>query len=129
MLVYGKSPILGDFNLTLLDFGIIKFFDPAALQTYQMVMVSAARKFKHRFATFKMVALKQSSLLELGKYPVDSGKTDILALADQCSVNIFRRKVPYGAALEQAQYSKARSVAFKPMVLRSFGLLIAMSIR
>lgn len=32
--MYGKATILGDFNLTLLDFGIVKFFDPATLQAY-----------------------------------------------------------------------------------------------
>ena len=42
--MYGKSTILGDFYLTFLDLGIVKFLDPAALQAYQMVVVRGARR-------------------------------------------------------------------------------------
>jgi len=106
--MYGKAAILGNFDLTFLDFGIVEFFDPTALQTYQMVMMSAARKLKNRFATFEMVALKQSRLFELRQYPVDGGETDILAFTNQCLINILCRKMPHRTALEQAQYSKTR---------------------
>ncbi len=106
--MYGKAAILGNFDLTFLDFGIVEFFNPAALQTYQMVMMSGARKLKNRFATFEMVALKQSRLFELRQYPVDGGETDILAFTNQCLVNVLCRKVPHRTALEQAQYSKTR---------------------
>lgn len=111
--MYDKAAILGDFNLTLLDFGIVKFFDPATLQAYQMVVMSGACKLKNCFAAFKMVALKQSRLFELCQYPIDGGKTDVLAFTNQCSVNIFRRKMPYRTALEQAQYSKSRQGGFQ----------------
>ena len=111
--MYGKATILGDFNLTLLDFGIVKFFDPATLQAYQMVVMRGACKLKNCFATFKMVALKQSCLFELCQYPIDGGKTDILAFTNQCSVNIFCRKMSHRTALEQAQYSKSRQSGFQ----------------
>ena len=81
--MYGEPSILGDFDLTFLDFGVIKFLHPAALQADQVVVVSAAGKFKHRLATFEMVALEQSGLFKLGKYPIHGGKTDVLALTDQ----------------------------------------------
>ena len=103
-----KPRSLANFILTFLDFGVVKFFHPAALQANQMVMVSAAGKFKHGLAAFEMVALEQSCLLELGQNPVYGGKANILPFTDQCSVNILRREVSYGAALEQAQYSKPR---------------------
>lgn len=89
--MYGKAAILGNFDLTFLDFGIVEFFDPTALQTYQMVMMSAACKLKNCFATFEMVALKQSRLFELRQYPIDGGETDILAFTNQCLVNILCR--------------------------------------
>jgi outer membrane protein assembly factor BamE len=104
--MYGEAAILGNFDLTFLDFGIVEFFDQTALQTYQMVMMSGARKLKNRFATFEMVALKQPRLFELRQHPVDGGETDIFALTNQGLVNILCRKVPYSTALEQAQYSK-----------------------
>ena len=111
--MYGKATILGDFNLTLLDFGIVKFFDPATLQAHQMVVMSGACKLKNCFATFKMVALKQSRLFELRQYAIDGGKTDILAFTNQCSVNIFCRKMPHRTTLEQAQYSKSWQGGFQ----------------
>jgi hypothetical protein len=73
-----------------------------------VVMVRAAGEFKHGFAAFKMVALKQSGLLELGEHPVDSGKTDVLAFADQRSINILRGEMAHRAALEQAKDSEPR---------------------
>ena len=89
--MYGEATILGNSNLTLLNFRIIEFFYATALQAYQMVVVTAAGKFKHRLATLKMVAFKQTRLLELCQHPIDCGKTDILTFTDECSVNIFRR--------------------------------------
>src|SRR6185312_10980538 len=104
MLMYGKSAFAGNLNLTLLDFSVIKFFHPAALQADQMVMMSVAGKLKHCLAAFKMVALEQPGLFKLGQYPVDRGQTDIIAFADERSVNIFRREMPNRTAFEQAQY-------------------------
>jgi hypothetical protein len=92
--------------LTFLDFRVIKFFDPAALQAHQVVMVRAAGEFKYGFAAFKVVALKQSGLLKLSEYPVDGGKTDVLAFIDQCSINVLRGEMAHGAALKQVQDSE-----------------------
>ncbi len=87
--MYDKAAILGNFDLTFLDFGVVEFFDPTALETYQMVMMSGARKLKNRFATLEMVAFEQSRLLELRQYPVDGGETNILAFTNQRLVNIL----------------------------------------
>ena len=108
MFVYGKSTILGNFYLPLLDFGVIEFFHPAALQADQMIVVSAAGELEHGLAAFKMVPLKQPRLFELGEYPIYGGKTDVLAFVDEGSINIFGGEMAHRAALEQAQYSKPR---------------------
>lgn len=106
--MYGKAAILGNFNLTFFNFSIVKFFNPAALQAYQMIVVSSACQLKNCFAAFKMVAFKQSCLFELRQHPINSGKTNILAFTDQCFINVLCRKMSHRAALEQAQYSKPR---------------------
>lgn len=80
--MYDKAAILGDFNLALLDFRVVKFFHTAALQAYQMIMVGAACQLKYGLAPFKMVALEQPCLFELRQYPIDCGKSDIFAFAD-----------------------------------------------
>jgi len=120
MLMYGKSAFAGNLNLTLLDFSVIKFFHSAALQANQMVMMGVAGQLKHCLAAFKMVALEQPGLFKLGQYPVDRGQTDIIAFADERSVNIFRGEMPNRTAFEQAQYSKARQRS-----LQAHGLKIA----
>ena len=106
--MYGKASIFGDSNLTPLDFSVVKFFHSAALQANQMVMVSAAGKFKHCLAAFKVVAFEQSRLLELGQHPVHGGKANVLPFSDEGSVNILGREMTHRAAFEQAEYSKAR---------------------
>lgn len=47
-----------------------------------MVMMSGACKLKDCFATFEMMAFKQSRL-ELRQYPVDGGASDILIFTNQ----------------------------------------------
>lgn len=105
--MYGKASIFGNFNLTLLDFSVVKFFHSAALQANQMVVVTVAGKFKHCLAAFEVVAFEQSCLLELGQHPVYGGKADVLPFSDEGSVNILGREMAYRAAFKQAEYSKA----------------------
>jgi len=72
-----KTMLLSNFNLTFLNFGIEEFFDLAAIQTHQMVMVRAFIELENGLASFEMIALQQTGLLELGQYPVDGCQTDI----------------------------------------------------
>ncbi|SCX37785.1 hypothetical protein SAMN05720354_101183 [Nitrosospira sp. Nsp1] len=106
--MYGKASIFGDFDLTPLDFSVVKFFHPAALQANQVVVVSVAGKFEHCLATLEMVTFEQPRLLELGQHPVHSGETDIFPFPDEGSVNILGREMAHRAAFEQTEYSKAR---------------------
>jgi hypothetical protein len=106
--MYGEASIFGDFDLTSLYFGVVKFFHSTALQANQVVVVRAAGKFKHRLAAFEVVAFEQSRLLELGQHPVHCGEANVLPVSDERSVNILSREMAYRAAFEQAEYSKAR---------------------
>ena len=80
--MYGETAVFGDFDLALLDFSVVEFFHSTTLQTYQVVMVNSTCKLKHRLAAFKMVALQQSSLFELGQHPINSGKSDVFIFTD-----------------------------------------------
>jgi purine nucleoside phosphorylase len=106
--MYGEASIFGDSDLASLDFGVVKFFHPTALQANQVIVVSAAGKLKHGLAAFEVVAFEQSRLLELRQHPVHGGETDVLPLSDERSVNILGREMAYRAAFKQAEYSKAR---------------------
>jgi hypothetical protein len=80
--MYRKASILRNLVLALFDFRIVEFLHPAALQAYQMVMVSTTCQFEHGLATFEMMPLKQSCLLELGQNAVYGSEADILSFID-----------------------------------------------
>ena len=77
MLGQGEALFLGDGPLTLLDLAVAEFFDQAAVQADQMIMVAALIELKHRLARFKMAAGQNARLLKLRKHPIDRRQTDI----------------------------------------------------
>src|SRR3954447_6613975 len=60
-----KAACLGNALLTLFYFFVKKFFDPAAIQANQMVVVRAFIQFEHCFAGFEMIAMQQAGLFKL----------------------------------------------------------------
>src|SRR5437016_5074340 len=76
MLVDREAAVLRDFVLTLLDFGIVEFFDSAALQTDQVIVVSALVQLEHRFARLEVMTHQQAGLLEIA----GSGHGDCLLI-------------------------------------------------
>jgi hypothetical protein len=95
-----ETTIFGNPGLPFFDFGIVKFFNPSTLQAYQMVVVGGAGKFKNSFSPFKMVALQQASLLELGEHAIYGCETDVFSLTDECLVDIFRGQMAHGTAFK-----------------------------
>ena len=103
MLADFKATLPGDILLALLDLGIVKLFDLAALQADQVIVVSPLVEFKDSLAGFKKMSLQQACLLELCQHAVDSGQSDIHILADQVAIDIFRSHVPSLASLVFAE--------------------------
>lgn len=94
--------------LALLDFGIIKLFNLAAIEAHQMVVVRAFVEFKDRLAAFKMVAVQDFSLLKLGQYAIDRRQADIELVVEQNFINIFGGEMTHWAILKNLQNFKAR---------------------
>lgn len=82
---------LGDFVLAFFDAGVEEFFDFAAVQADDVVVVVAAIDFVNGFVRLEMVAQQQSGLLELGEDAVDGRQTDVEAVVFQAAVNILCR--------------------------------------
>ena len=108
MLVNGKTTILGNLDLTLLYFSIVKLFHSSALETDQMIVMAVTGEFEYGLPAFEVVALEQACLFELSQHAVYRGQTDVFPLTDQGSINILSREMADRAAFKQTKYSKAR---------------------
>ncbi len=55
-----------------------ELFDPAAVQTDNMIVMSAMVDFENRHSVFEVVPGHQARRLELGEHPVHRGEADVL---------------------------------------------------
>jgi len=108
MVLQHEPTLARDLLLTILDLGVIELFDPAALQTDQMIVVSTLVDFEDRLARFEIAAAKNSGLLELRQHPVDSSEADLDVIIDQNAIDILGAHVPLPATLENFQDLQAR---------------------
>ncbi|MBB3212871.1 hypothetical protein FHW67_002159 [Herbaspirillum sp. Sphag1AN] len=92
--------LLSDLNLTFLDFSIEELFHPAAVKTNQMVVVRSFVELEHSFTSFKMIALQEAGLLELGQYAVNRCQSDIKIVGQQNFIDIFCTQMPDFSVLE-----------------------------
>ena len=74
-----KPQSLGDDPLSPFDFLIAEFLNPAAIQTKHVIVVSALIDFKHRLATFKVIAFHQPGCFKLSQHPVHGRQSNFLA--------------------------------------------------
>lgn len=74
---------LCNFILAFFDDVIAEFFDSAAFDTDDVIMVLAAIQLENRIASLEMMTFDQSCSLELGQDPIYRGQTDFLAFAEQ----------------------------------------------
>ena len=109
----------GDGLLTLLDFGVEKFFHFPAFGANQVVMVLAFVQLINGFATFKMAATQNAGLLELGQDPVNRGQTNVGVLQQQGSEDLLGAQMPLFAALKQLQNFESGQGGFQPGVFES----------
>lgn len=77
MVVDIESAVFGNLGLPLLDFRIVELFDLAALQAYQMIVVTAFIQFEYCLAAFEVVAHQQSRLFELRQDTVHRGQANV----------------------------------------------------
>lgn len=108
----------GGFLLKTLDFGVIKLFDPTAIQTHHVVVVLALIEFVDGFVAFEVVAVQDARLFELGEYAVDRGQPDVGTVEQQLPENIFGRHVALCTALKHLEDFQARHGGFEAGVLQ-----------
>ena len=104
---------LGHRLLAGLDFGVVKLFHPAAVQTDHVVVVLALVELVHRLAAFKVVAVQQPGLFELREHPVDGRQTDVGTLLQQVAEHVFGRHVALHATLENLEDFQAGAGGFE----------------
>ena len=92
-----------DFVLQGFDFRIVEFRYLAAFHADDMVVVVAFVQFVNRLAGFKMVALQNACLLELGQHAVNRRYADFHTLFQQNTVHIFGTQMLFSMRLEQIQ--------------------------
>jgi hypothetical protein len=125
-----EPAMLGHFDLTLFDLGIIKLFDVAAFGADDVIVMPALLELEDRFAGFEVMAYQQSGLFELRENAVNGRKARVGSFAQQRLVHVFRREVPNFAFLEELQYAQPRqrrfeANGFKVRVRAQWGLPVA----
>ena len=103
-----EAAFFGDVFLAGFDVGVAEFFDFAALQAYQVVVVASLIEFEHRFVAFEMVAHQQSGGFELGEDAVDGGKSHVFAIRQQYPVHVLGGEMAHFAGFEQFEYFHPR---------------------
>jgi outer membrane protein assembly factor BamE len=110
----GEAFFLGDGVLAFFNFCVEKFFDLAAIQTHQMVVVLAFVELVHRLATLEIAALENVGLFELGQHPVHRGQAHIRTLFQQHPKDIFCGHVALRCALENFQNFQSWDSGLEP---------------
>ncbi len=104
---------LGDRGLPLFDTGIHELFDPAAVQTHDVIVVRAVIELEDGHAILEVMTGDQARRLKLREHAVDGGQSDILIAVEERAIDVFGRKVPRSAALENFQNLEARQRDFQ----------------
>jgi hypothetical protein len=110
----------GNRRLALFNLSVVKLFDPAAIEADQMIVVSALIELINGFATFKIAAREQACLLKLGEHAIYRCQTDVGALIEQNTVNVFRGHMPLPTGLKNLHDFQARQGGFEASVFEFF---------
>src|SRR5450830_973676 len=103
-----KAALLRDLMLAFFNFFIEKFFHPAAIHAYQMIVVRTLIEYEHSLAGFEIISMQQSSLLELRQYSVHRGQAHVHIFSQQYLVYVFGAQVAHWSALKNVQYLETR---------------------
>jgi outer membrane protein assembly factor BamE len=108
-----ETAISRNFDLALLDGRVIKLFDVAALDAYDVIVMATLLELEYRFAAFEMMADEQPGLFELREYAVNRSKPRVRSFLQQRLVYVFGRKMANFALLEDLQDPQARQGSFE----------------
>ena len=86
--------------LPLLDTRVHELFDPATVQTHNVIVVSTVVQLKDGHAILEVMTGNEPGRLKLRQYAVDGGQPDIFVTVQERAVNVFGRQVSRRAALE-----------------------------
>jgi hypothetical protein len=104
MVANGKPESLSHLVLPLLNTGIDELFDPAAVQTHDVVMVSSLVEFEDRHPILEVMTGNESGGLELRKNAIHGSEPDILIRIQEGAIDVFGREVACcGTALENLE--------------------------
>jgi hypothetical protein len=78
-----EPELLGHRSLPIFNAGIHELFDPAAVQTHYVVVVSPMVQLENRHSVFKVVPGDQARRLELREHAVHRGEADVLVGLEQ----------------------------------------------
>ena len=123
-----KAVPLGHGRLPLLDAAVDELFDPAAIKTQDVIVVRAGTELKHRHAVGKVMPRDEPRRLELREHPIHRRQPDVFFQVDEAPVNVFGRKMPRAAFLEDVENLHARQRDLQPgfaqVIAFHFGLPI-----
>ena len=68
-----ETQALGHGLLALFDATVHELFDPAAVNTHDVIVVGALIEFEYRHAAFEMMARDEACRLELGQHAINGG--------------------------------------------------------
>ena len=115
-----EPSVLGYFLLALLDFCVIKFFDAAALQADEVVMMAAFVQFEYRLATFKVVANQQTSLLKLRQHAIHGSETNIGVFIQEEFIDVLGRHMALLGILKQVEHLQSGKCGLEAHVSQLF---------
>jgi len=95
-----ESEALRHRSLSLLDTRVHELFDSAAVQTHDVIVMRAVVELEDRHAVLEVMTGNEPGRLKLRQDAVDGGQPDILIAIEERAINVFGRKVPRRAALE-----------------------------
>jgi hypothetical protein len=89
--------------LALFDASIHEFFDAAAFQADDVIVMRAVIQLEDRHAVFEMVPAYEAGGLELREHAINGGEPDILIGIEQAAIDVLGRKMTCRAALEDLE--------------------------
>ncbi|CAM2149485.1 protein of unknown function [Pararobbsia alpina] len=108
--------------LTAFDFGVVEFFDAAAVHADQVVVVRAFVEFEHSLARLEITACEQARLLELRQYAIHRRKPDIELFMQQVPIDIFGGQMSHAAVLKNLENLEARQGRFQADIFQVGGI-------
>ena len=98
-----ESEALRDRRLPALDATVHELLDLPAVHADDVVMVRAFVQLEHRGTALEVMALDQRGRLELRQHAVNRREADVLALVDQCPIDVLGRQVATMLAREDLE--------------------------